>query len=59
MTNNSFDKGFHVVKLSITALVLDFVSLELVVVQERFQQLTGVHSILEKKVRGKMKFAIV
>lgn len=49
MTNNSFDKGFHVVKLSITALVLDFVSLELVVVQERFQQLTGVHSILEKK----------
>lgn len=50
MTNNSLDKGFHVVKLSITALVLDFVSLELVVVQERFQQLTGVHSILEKKV---------
>ena len=32
MTNNSLDKGFHVVKLSITALVLDFVSLELVVV---------------------------
>jgi len=47
MTNNSLDKGFHVVKLSITTLVLDFVSLELVVVQERFQQLTGVHSILE------------
>ena len=34
MTNNSLDKGFHVVKLSITTLVLDFVSLELVVVQD-------------------------
>ena len=49
MTNNTLDKGFHVVKLSITALVLDFVSLELVVVQERFKQLTSVHSILKKK----------
>ena len=34
-------------KLTITALMLDLVSLELVVVEEGLEQFAGVHSILE------------
>ena len=47
MSNDFLNKGFYIVKLTITALMLDLVSLELVVVEEGLEQFAGVHSILE------------
>ena len=49
MADDPLDKGFHIVKLTVTALMLDLVSLKLVVVKEGFEQFACVHPILQSK----------
>ena len=47
MADDSLNKSFDIMKLTVTALMLDLVSLKLVVVEEGLEQFAGVHSILE------------
>ena len=47
MADDSLHKSFDIVKLTITALMLDLVSLKLVVAEEGFEQFAGVHPILK------------
>ena len=48
MADDSLHKSFDIMKLTITALMLDLVSLKLVVAKEGFEQFAGVHPILKK-----------
>ena len=56
MADDSLDKGFDIVKLTVTALMLDLVSLKLVVVEEGFEQFACVHPILQSKRAFKNDF---
>ena len=56
MADDPLDKGFHIVKLTVTALMLDLVSLKLVVVKEGFEQFACVHPILQSKTPVKKDF---
>ena len=47
MADNSLDKSFDIMKLPVTALMLDLVSLKLVVVEEGFEQFARIHPILK------------
>ena len=47
MADDSLNKSFHIMKLPVTALMLDLVSLKLVVVEEGFEQFARVHPILK------------
>ena len=47
MADDSLHKSFDIMKLTITALMLDLVSLKLVVAKEGFEQFAGVHPILK------------
>ena len=47
MADDSLHKSFDIMKLPITALMLDLVSLKLVVAEEGFEQFAGVHPILK------------
>ena len=47
MADNSLDKSFDIMKLPVTALMLDLVSLKLVVVEEGFEQFARVHPVLK------------
>ena len=47
MADDSLDKSFDIMKLPVTALMLDLVSLKLVVVEEGFEQFARVHPILK------------
>ena len=47
MAYDSLDKSFDIMKLTITALMLDLISLKLVVVEEGLVQFAGVHPILQ------------
>merc|ERR1719244_562987 len=49
MADDSLNKSFDIMKLTVTALMLDLVSLKLVVVEEGLEQFAGVHPILEWK----------
>ena len=47
MADDSLDKSFDIMKLAVTALMLDLVSLKLVVVEEGLEQFAGVHPVLQ------------
>ena len=47
MADDSLHKSFDIMKLTITTLMLDLVSLKLVVAKEGFEQFAGVHPILK------------
>ena len=47
MADDSLNKSFDIMKFTVTALMLDLVSLKLVVVEEGLEQFAGVHPILQ------------